>query len=64
MVQDDTPRDDDRLLNEGEAAQLLTISARTLQAWRCAGEGPHFVKIGRAVRYWRSALLEWAGARR
>ena len=45
-----------RLINEAEAALYLTISPRTLQAWRCRGVGPVFVKVGRAVRYDREVL--------
>lgn len=43
-------------LNEAQAAQLLGLSVRTLQAWRVRGGGPPYVKIGRAVRYQRRAL--------
>jgi hypothetical protein len=42
----------DRALNEAQAAQLLGLSVRTLQAWRVRGGGPP----GRAVRYQRRAL--------
>ena len=37
------------LLTESEAAKYLKISERTLQAWRCTGAGPAFVRIGRAI---------------
>lgn len=33
------------------AAEKLTVKKSTLEAWRCRGGGPRFVKIGRAVRY-------------
>lgn len=35
------------------------ISVRTLQNWRTEGKGPRFLKIGRLVRYRRSALDEF-----
>lgn len=54
--------DPDRLLNEQEAADFLSISFRTLQAWRVRGGGPRFCKIGRAVRYRRADLVAFAGA--
>lgn len=41
----------DRLLNERDAAQLLGLSARTLQKWRLQGVGPRYLKLGHAVRY-------------
>jgi predicted DNA-binding transcriptional regulator AlpA len=39
------------LLNERDAAALLGVSVRSLQAWRQRGEGPVYVKLGRLVRY-------------
>ncbi|KAA6181768.1 helix-turn-helix domain-containing protein [Thiohalocapsa marina] len=39
------------LLTEREAALILSVSARTLQAWRVSGGGPEYVKLGRAVRF-------------
>jgi hypothetical protein len=46
--------DDEALLTEVEAARLLCLSPRTLQAARIQGTGPRYVKIGRNVRYrWR-----------
>ena len=50
------------LLYEEEAADFLKLSARTLQAWRCAGRGPAFVRAGRAVRYRRADLVAWIDA--
>jgi hypothetical protein len=41
-----------KLLDEKQAAALLNVSVKSLQAWRCRGGGPKFVKIGkRLVRY-------------
>ena len=39
------------LLREQEAAKILGISIRCLQAWRFQGRGPKYVKLGAAVRY-------------
>lgn len=49
----------DRLLYEAHAADLLKVSVRTLQAWRCKRVGPDFVRIGRAIRYRESDLTRW-----
>jgi len=49
-------------LTEKEAARLLSLSHRTLQAWRRQGVGPRFIKFGRSVRYSREALFLWAEA--
>ena len=34
-----------------EAAEYLGLSPATLEAWRFRGEGPAFLKMGKAVRY-------------
>ena len=41
----------DPLLTEREAARRLALSVKTLRRWRWSGDGPSFIKIGRAVRY-------------
>lgn len=54
----------DRLLNTDETAALLGISPQTLTDKRWRGGGPPYVKLSRnCVRYFRSAVLEWAAAR-
>lgn len=47
------------ILTEGQAAQFLNISQRTLQMWRLRGGGPEYVKLGRAVRYTKAALEDY-----
>ncbi len=54
--------DPDALLGESETAQMLSVSTRTLQAWRLKGGGPVFVRCGRAVRYRRRNLISWIDA--
>ena len=49
----------DELLTEIQAADLLRLSVRTLQAWRTKGFGPAFVRAGRAVRYRHRDLIVW-----
>ena len=49
----------DRLLDTQEAADYLSVSKAYLDMLRCTGGGPRFVKIGRMVRYRRSALDKW-----
>lgn len=39
------------LRNTKEAAARLSVKPNTLEIWRVRGEGPRFVKLGRAVRY-------------
>jgi predicted DNA-binding transcriptional regulator AlpA len=44
------------LITEQEASRRLTVSVKTLQAWRVRGGGPRFVKVGRLVRYTEVAI--------
>jgi predicted DNA-binding transcriptional regulator AlpA len=56
--------DADVLFTEDRAATLLSVTRRTLQAWRMRGSGPLYVKISsRCVRYKRSELLSWIESR-
>jgi predicted DNA-binding transcriptional regulator AlpA len=55
-----SPPDLDRLLDEKEAAQLLSLSPSTVRGWRSRGEGPQFVRFERAIRYRRTDLLKYA----
>lgn len=53
-----------RMLKEGEAATLLGVSVRALQAWRCRGGGPPFVRVAaRVIRYRQSDLRTWLASR-
>ncbi len=52
----------DALLAEAQAARLLNLSVRTLQAWRTKRCGPAFVRAGRAIRYRKRDLYAWMDA--
>lgn len=52
-----------RLNTEREEADRLNASVRTLQAWRTRGDGPPFLKLGRAVRYDPRKTDEWLATR-
>jgi hypothetical protein len=62
MHEANNPKDIDALLVEVRAAELLGLSTRTLQAWRCSCRGPAFVRAGRAIRYRRRDLIAWVEA--
>lgn len=48
------------LLDDKQAAALLTVSWGTLGVWRSTGRyNLPFVKVGRMVRYRRADLLAW-----
>jgi predicted site-specific integrase-resolvase len=44
-------------LNQKELARRWNISHRTLERWRWAGQGPHFLKIGGRVVYRAEDIL-------
>ncbi len=47
------------LMNEDQAAQVLTVGTKTLQSWRVRGVGPRFIRIGRLVRYTMEELMRY-----
>jgi len=49
-------------LKPREAAEYLRSSTSTLAKARMHKRGPHFVRIGRAVRYRQSDLDTWMSA--
>lgn len=59
------PTNPDALLFTAEAAFLLGLSVRTLEALRLRGGGPPFISVTpKAVRYSRCDLDEWIAIRR
>ncbi len=50
------------LMTTKEAAHYLGTSEGTLPIWRHRGVGPEFVRIGRNIRYRRSALDDFIEA--
>jgi len=52
-----------RLLRPKEAAELLSCSTSFLAKGRMRGDGPPFIKIGRAIRYDEAALRQWMKSR-
>ena len=53
----------DILLRTNLAAAHLELAPATLEAWRCRGCGPVFIKLGKAVRYRLSDLDEFTDRR-
>lgn len=59
------PVNPDVLIYPSEAAFLLGLSKRTLEALRLKGEGPAYVALGRrSVRYQRKDINAYVEARR
>jgi excisionase family DNA binding protein len=48
--------DDEGLLTEQDAAELLQVPLSTLRRWQREGAGPPCLKIGRQVRYRQAAV--------
>lgn len=44
-------KQNDRFVNDVEAAMMLSASPQTLRNWRSMGRGPAYSKRGRMVRY-------------
>lgn len=53
----------EQLLYEVDAARLMNLSSRTLQAWRSKGLGPPYVRVGRAIRYRWDDIAAWLDSR-
>ena len=53
----------DPLLQPRDAAKMLGVSESWLAKSRLRGDGPRYVKIGRAVRYLESILREYVKSR-
>ena len=51
--------DDEGLLTEQDAAELLQVQLSTLRRWHREGTGPPCLQIGRQVRYRRDVVERW-----
>lgn len=52
------------LIDETQAAAILGLSRRTLQAWRVSGAGPVYRKIGCRVLYAEADIADFIAASR
>ena len=53
-----------QLLTTEQVADSLGLRRNTLEKWRLLGEGPHFIKAGRQVRYDSEDVDQWLSSRR
>lgn len=53
----------DALIDTGKAAHHLGLAQNTLEKMRVRGDGPQFVKLGRAIRYRVSDLEAYVAER-
>lgn len=57
------PDDSDQLLTPKEAAAVLKVSLRTFYSWRYESRSyPPAIKVGKHLRYRKSALDAWLDA--
>ena len=49
-------------ITERELAELLGLGLSTIQQMRYAGRGPHYLKVGRRIRYAREDVDRWRQA--
>ncbi len=49
----------DEAIDQAETARVTGTPERTLEAYRCRGGGPRYIKIGRRVRYIRRDVFAW-----
>lgn len=57
----ETPHD---IMTTAEAATHSRLSQPTMERFRISGEGPVFIKLGGAVRYFRRDIDAWLESRR
>jgi Helix-turn-helix domain len=51
------------LLTPKEAGRLLKVSLSWLAKTRMRGDGPAYIRVGRAIRYAEAALIQWMKSR-
>jgi excisionase family DNA binding protein len=54
----------DRLLSTDEVAEWLQVPPSTVKGWRRNHKGPHYLVVGRHLRYLKGDVYDWlvAGA--
>jgi predicted DNA-binding transcriptional regulator AlpA len=53
------PVSDDELIPAHRLPLYVGLAAQTLARWRCEGQGPAFLKIGRRVAYRAGDVRAW-----
>ena len=54
--------DPEALLDQSQVAKILKTTTKFLEARRCRGGGPEFIRVGRLVRYDLEAVRRWVRA--
>jgi excisionase family DNA binding protein len=53
-----------RLLSVRELAELLQVPVKTIYQWRCQGDGPAPIKVGRHLRFDPGDVALWIEGRK
>ncbi|MEU4293206.1 helix-turn-helix domain-containing protein [Kribbella sp. NPDC026596] len=53
------PETVDPLWDIDQVSEYLKVPKRTLYRWRTYNYGPRGIRVGRHVRYRRSAVIQW-----
>jgi hypothetical protein len=61
---DDMHTQEQVLLEQDEAAEILRWKPRTLERKRWEGSGPPYIKLGKKILYDREDVLAWARSHR
>ena len=54
----------DEAVDQKEVERITGVKERSLEAYRCRGGGPRYIKIGRRVRYIRRDVFAWLNRHR
>lgn len=54
----------DELLDQSRVATILGTTEKFLEARRCRGGGPAYIRVGRLIRYRKSDVDAWLDSRR
>jgi hypothetical protein len=52
-----------QLMTTQETADYVRHAGQTLAKWRCYGQGPRYVRVGRSILYDRADVDAWLDAR-
>lgn len=56
--------EEERLLTDAEAAEILGVTTGTLATWRCTKRyALKWIKVGRKIRYRLTDVVEWIDSR-
>ena len=58
------PETDGALIPANGLRNYIGIAPQTLARWRCTGDGPPFLRVGRRIFYQAADVREWLQARR